>query len=204
MDININAFFKLRLALGSDDLQDAYHGVPNIPSQLPACVVAPPDTPREYTRGDGPVVAPMVFAIAFAHLFGLLAAVANSNRLPELLTAVCRRVGCCMTWHFSDGQGTVQFECRQQTIASNRALGSPKRHRTWKRTRMRNSKRFWVAKTKPQGGSKSIWLGPVEGSEGSRFCSLFCSFPKTGPTQISEVSFDSALCMVQASVCFFC
>ena len=39
----------------------------------------------------------MEFYISYTHLFGLSAAVVNFNRLPELLTAVCRRLGAAIT-----------------------------------------------------------------------------------------------------------
>ena len=52
----------------------------------------------------------MVFAISFAHVFGFSAAVTNFNRLPELLTAVARRIGGVPTWHFFGDQGTLEFQ----------------------------------------------------------------------------------------------
>ena len=51
----------------------------------------------------------MVFFISYTHLFGLSAAVVNFNRLPELMTAVCRRIGFCPSWHYFDDQGTLDF-----------------------------------------------------------------------------------------------
>ncbi len=43
------------------------------------------------------------------HLFGFSAAVANFNRLPELLTAAARRIGQCITWHYFDDLGTLEL-----------------------------------------------------------------------------------------------
>ena len=34
----------------------------------------------------------------------------NFNRLPELMTAICRRIGHAPSWHFFDDQGTLDFE----------------------------------------------------------------------------------------------
>ena len=62
---------------------------------------------------------------------------------------------------------------------------------------------FGVPKTKPQGGSKSIWLGPVLCSEAFSFFHSFSRFPKKGLTRISEVRFDSAGSIVDAFSCFF-
>ena len=50
------------------------------------------------------------FYISKTHLFGLSAAVIKFNRLPELTTAICRRIGCASSWHFFDDQGTLDFE----------------------------------------------------------------------------------------------
>ena len=50
------------------------------------------------------------FYISKTHLFGLSAAVVNFNRLPELMTAICRRIGCATSWHFFDDQGTLDLE----------------------------------------------------------------------------------------------
>ena len=56
------------------------------------------------------------FYISYIHLFGLTAAVVNFNRLPELLTAVARRIGIAPSWHFFDDQGTLDF--RQEASAA--------------------------------------------------------------------------------------
>ena len=50
-------------------------------------------------------------------MFGLSAAVVNFNRLPEMMTAICRRVGFSPSWHFFDDQGTLDFE---ETSPNNR------------------------------------------------------------------------------------
>ena len=47
------------------------------------------------------------FYISYTHLFGLTAAVVNFNRLPELLTAVARRIGIAPSCMFFDDQGTL-------------------------------------------------------------------------------------------------
>ena len=86
----------LRIYLGADDLQDAYHGCPNDTAQLCFCVVAIMN----------PRTKVVEFYISYTHLFGLSAAVVNFNRLPELLTAVARRIGIAPSWHFFDDQGT--------------------------------------------------------------------------------------------------
>ena len=68
----------LRVYIGADDLQDAYHGCPNDTTQLCFCVVAIMN----------PHLKNVEFYISYTHLFGLSAAVVNFNRMPELLTAV--------------------------------------------------------------------------------------------------------------------
>jgi hypothetical protein len=78
---------------------DAYHGCPNDPTQLCFCVVAIMN----------PHTKKIEFYPSYTHLFGLTAAVVNFNRLPELLTAVARRIGIATTWHFFDDQGTLDF-----------------------------------------------------------------------------------------------
>ena len=81
-------------------LADAYHGVPNIPAQMRLCVVAM----------RNPHTGETTFYISKTHLFGLSAAVVNFNRLPELMTAVGRRIGMSPSWHLFDDQGTLDFE----------------------------------------------------------------------------------------------
>ena len=96
-------------AIGADDLEAAYRGVPNLPDHLRFAVVAvrhPGGTPG---RGQGRRAASVKFAVCAAHLFGMSAAVANFNRLPELLTAASRRLGASPTWHFFDDQGSLVF-----------------------------------------------------------------------------------------------
>ena len=90
----------MNVGLGADYLADAYHGIPNCPTQLGLCVVA-------IMNPESKIIQ---FQISFTHLFGLSAAVVNFNRLPELLTAVCRRIGACPTWHLFDDQGCLEFE----------------------------------------------------------------------------------------------
>ena len=89
----------MRIYLGADDLQDAYHGCPNDTNQLCFCVV--------------PIMIPhskqVEFYISYTHLFGLTAAVVNFNRLPEQLTAAARRIGIAPSWHLFDDQGTLDF-----------------------------------------------------------------------------------------------
>ena len=80
----------LRVHLGADDLQDAYHGCPNDTTQLCFCVVAIMNTHSEKVE----------LYISYTHLFGLSAAVVNLNWLPELLTAVARRIGIAPSWLF--------------------------------------------------------------------------------------------------------
>ena len=64
------------------------------------------------------------FYISYTHLFGLSAAVVNFNRLPELLTAVARRIGIALSWHFFDDQGTLDF--RQEVHgAGHRKAAAP-------------------------------------------------------------------------------
>jgi len=92
--------FALWVGLSADDLADAYHGVPNIPAQMNLCVVAM----------RNPHTGTTEFYISKSHLFGLSAAVVNFNRLPELMTAICRRIGHAPSWHFFDDQGTLDFE----------------------------------------------------------------------------------------------
>ena len=95
----------LWVGLSADDLADAYHGVPNAPGQLNLCVVA---FRNPHTRKT-------VFCLSFTHLFGLSAAVVNFNRLPELMTALGRRIGSCPTWHVFDDQGTLDFRDAKTT-----------------------------------------------------------------------------------------
>ena len=92
--------YGLWVGLSADDLADAYPGVPNIPAQLNLCVVAM----------RNPHTGKTEFYMSKTHLFGLFAAVVNFNRLPELMTAICRRIGCATSWHFFDDQGTLDFE----------------------------------------------------------------------------------------------
>ena len=92
--------FALWVGLSADDLVDAYHGVPNIPEQMNLCVVAM----------RNPHTGTTEFYISKSHLFGLSAAVVHFNRLPELMTAICRRIGHAPSWHFFDDQGTLDFE----------------------------------------------------------------------------------------------
>ena len=92
--------YGLWVGLSADDLADACHGVPNIPAQMNLCVVAM----------RNPHTGKPEFYISKTHLFGLSAAVVNFNRLPELMTAICRRIGCAPSWHFFDDQGTLDFE----------------------------------------------------------------------------------------------
>ncbi len=94
-------FLALCPKLGSDDLKDAYHCVPNLDAQLPLCVVAFLDVT--------PAIARVVIAVSHKLLFGFSAAVANFNRLPELLTAAARRIGQCTTWHYFDDLGTLEL-----------------------------------------------------------------------------------------------
>ena len=93
------------VGLSSDDLADAYHGVPNLPSQLNLCVVAIRSLHSGLTE----------FYISKTHLFGLAAAVVHFHRLPELMTAICRRIGQAPSWHFFDDQGTLDFEAQNPT-----------------------------------------------------------------------------------------
>ena len=37
----------------------------------------------------------------------------NFNRFPELLTAICRRIGAAIIWHFFDDQGTLDFKAEE-------------------------------------------------------------------------------------------
>ena len=103
--------------LSSDDLADAYHGVPNSPDQLRLCVVAIRH-PNENK---------MIFFVSNTHLFGLTAAVVNFNRLPELMTAACRRLGACPSWHYFDDQGTLDFAERQGSSRGSLADGNHKK-----------------------------------------------------------------------------
>ena len=90
----------LWVGLSADDLADAYHGVPNIPAQMNLCVVVM----------RSPHTGKTEFYISKTHLVGLSAAVVNFNRLPEPMTAMCRRIGGAPSWHFFDDQGTFDFE----------------------------------------------------------------------------------------------
>ena len=44
------------------------------------------------------------------HVVGLSAAVVNFNRLPEFMTAICRRIGQAPYWHLFNDQDTLDFE----------------------------------------------------------------------------------------------
>ena len=90
---------NLWVGLSSDDLADAYHGVPNAPGQLGLRVICL----------RNPKTCEMEFFVSYTHLCGLSAAVVNFNRLPELMTALCRRIGLCPTWHYFDDQGSLDF-----------------------------------------------------------------------------------------------
>ena len=93
------------VGLSSDDLADAYHRVPNLPSQLKLCVVAI----------RNPYTGLTEFYFSKTHLFGLAAAIVDFNCLPELMTAICRRIGQAPSWHFFDDQGTLDFEAQNPT-----------------------------------------------------------------------------------------
>ena len=69
------------------------------------------------------------FYISYAHLFGLTVAVVNFNRLPELLTAVARRVGIAPSWHFFDDQGTLDFRQEDTGAGLQTAPPSTKAHK---------------------------------------------------------------------------
>ena len=90
----------LWVGLSADDLADAYHGVPNIPTQVNLCIAAI----------RNPHTGIIEFYMSRTHFFGLAAAAVNFKRLPEIMTAVCRRVGMAPLWHFFDDQGTLDFE----------------------------------------------------------------------------------------------
>ena len=62
------------------------------------------------------------FYISYTHLFGLSAAVVNLNRLPELLTAVSRRVGIAPSWHLFDDQGTLDFIEEEHGSGNRKAI----------------------------------------------------------------------------------
>ena len=88
----------LRVYLGADDLQDAYHGCPNDTTQLCFCMVA--------------IMNPHSKSGVLHQLHLPLRAISCSgefNRLLELLTAVSRRVGIAPSWLFFDDQGTLDF-----------------------------------------------------------------------------------------------
>ena len=72
-------------------MQDAYHGCPNDTNQLCFCVVAIMNPQSKLVE----------FYMSYTHQFGLTDAVVNFNRLPELFTAVARRIGIAPSWHFS-------------------------------------------------------------------------------------------------------
>ena len=83
-----------------NDLRNAYRGIPTVPSQLGACVIALPVL-------DEHGVATMMFAIVWGHPYGLKSAVNNFNMWPEAIVAVCRRIyGTCI-WHYFDDFGLL-------------------------------------------------------------------------------------------------
>ena len=118
---NAKYSYSLWVGLSADDLADACHGVPNIPSQMNLCVVAM----------RKPHTGKTEFYISKTHLFGLSAAVVNFNRLPEMMTAISRRVGFSPSWHFFDDQGTLDFEeaspnnrqCEDASMAASEFVG---------------------------------------------------------------------------------
>ena len=61
--------------------------------------------------------------ISFTHLFGRSAAVVDFNRLPELMTALCRKIGACPT--FFDDQGTLDFHDRRSDGYHRRSMTAP-------------------------------------------------------------------------------
>lgn len=85
--------------MGSDRLQDAYHGVPNHQGQLPFCVVVFCDLHANTVR----------FAVSCGYLFGLVEAGNNFNRLPDLLTVFVRRVGARPSCHYFDDRGALKL-----------------------------------------------------------------------------------------------
>ena len=71
----------------------------NTQGQLCLCAIAVHD----------PKSNEMVFFVSYTHLFGLSVAVVNINCLAELMTALCRRIGLCPSWHYFDHPGALDF-----------------------------------------------------------------------------------------------
>eukprot|EP00973_Karenia_brevis_P091163 12406209-Karenia_brevis.AAC.1 len=83
--------------LSTDDQKDAYRMAPIAPNQLGFSVVAFMDPHKKC----------MVFAIAYALLFGLSASVNDYYRIPSFLVAFCRRAFATASWHFFDDVARV-------------------------------------------------------------------------------------------------
>eukprot|EP00974_Lingulodinium_polyedra_P126451 11198311-Lingulodinium_polyedra.AAC.1 len=85
--------------MGCEDLEDAFHIMPNATEQLPLCCVAFYHPEFKEAR----------FAIVLSHFFGVGAAVNNFNRWPSFATAVARRLLGIATWHYFDDVGVLGF-----------------------------------------------------------------------------------------------
>ena len=154
------AFKDLLVSLGADDLADAYHGIPNALEQLGLCVVGIMN----------PELERMEFYISYAHFFGLSAAVVNFNRVPELLTAACRRIGAATTWHFFDDQGVLDFH--SQSTSQPTAGGG-------RQTSRSTTEVPGLVTAKTQVGSANQALAEI--------AVLFKSSPKKGSSQMIEI-----------------
>jgi hypothetical protein len=84
--------------LATEDQDAAYKSVPVAASLLHLTVLA------ILHPGKGTVR----FAVSYAHLFALEAAVQNYNRLSELINAFTRRALAIPSWHFFDDFGYIQ------------------------------------------------------------------------------------------------
>ena len=79
--------------------------MPNKASQLRFTIVATKD----------PQSGQVKFFVAYVHLFGFKLAVSNFYRFPAMMTALCRRLGAVMVWHFFDDFMTLQLACERNS-----------------------------------------------------------------------------------------
>mgnify|MGYP002805957048 CR=1 FL=1 len=108
-----------QLELGSEDQGEAYRGIPNAHHLLGNCVIA--TVGPKPTDKAAPSAAPkegklhVLFSILYGHSYGLVAAVNNYNRWPELMVAILRRILMVPCWHYFDDMGIMQLHFEENT-----------------------------------------------------------------------------------------
>ena len=108
----------LRMRLGTDDLPDAYRGLPVLPAHQPFSVVAihTPDGWR--------------FTELYGLAYGLESAVVSFNRFPQLGVAIARRCTLAVSAAYFDDELAMEFvadaDCSQQGLRLTfKLMGAP-------------------------------------------------------------------------------